>query len=88
MGQMRFFSSGFPSIFSNSPIVRIYKTDNGWETSTSFGRDELPLVAKVADMAHLWIYQNAEQEKATPEPPSEPRSQTSRRSRERAAANS
>ncbi len=69
-------------------IVRIYKTDKGWETSSSFGRDELPLVAKVADMAHTWIYQHGEQEKATPEPPSEPRSQTSRRSRERAVANS
>ena len=36
---------------------RIYKTDSGWESSTSFGRDELPLLAKVADMAHTWIYQ-------------------------------
>ncbi len=36
---------------------RIYKTENGWETSMSFGRDELPLVGKVADMAHTWIYQ-------------------------------
>jgi hypothetical protein len=36
---------------------RIYKTESGWESSTSFGRDELPLVCKVADMAHTWIYQ-------------------------------
>ena len=36
---------------------RIYKTDSGWESSTSFGRDELPLLAKVADIAHTWIYQ-------------------------------
>jgi len=36
---------------------RIYKTESGWESSTSFGRDELPLLAKVADMAHTWIYQ-------------------------------
>jgi hypothetical protein len=38
-------------------LSRIYKTDDGWESSSSFGRDELPLVAKVADMAHTWIYQ-------------------------------
>ncbi len=31
---------------------RIYKTDNGWESSLSFGRDELPLVGKVSDLAH------------------------------------
>lgn len=24
--------------------------------SDSFGRDELPLVAKVADLAHTWIF--------------------------------
>ncbi|XZE42759.1 hypothetical protein SH467x_002291 [Pirellulaceae bacterium SH467] len=36
---------------------RIYKTEEGWESSSSFGRDELPLLGKVADMAHTWIYQ-------------------------------
>ncbi len=45
-------------------ISRIYKTDNGWETSLSFGRDELPLVGKVADMAHTWIYQQNEKGEA------------------------
>lgn len=39
-------------------ITRIYKTDSGWETSSSFSRDELPLVSKVADLAHTWIYQH------------------------------
>ena len=41
-------------------MSRIYKTDSGWETSLSFGRDELPLVCKVADLVHTWIYQQAE----------------------------
>ena len=36
---------------------RIYKTEDGWESSSSFGRDELPLLGKVADLAHTWIYQ-------------------------------
>lgn len=38
-------------------IKRIYKTEKGWESTASFGRDDLPLVAKVADMMHTWIYE-------------------------------
>lgn len=38
-------------------LQRIFRTEKGWESSTSFGRDDLPLVAKVADLAHTWIYQ-------------------------------
>lgn len=38
-------------------ISRLYKTEERWESTTSFGRDDLPLVAKVADLAHTWIYQ-------------------------------
>jgi len=46
-------------VMHNVTFQRIYRTDDGWETTTSFGRDDLPLVAKVADMAHTWIYQEA-----------------------------
>ena len=38
-------------------ITRLYRKDDKWETTTSFSRDDLPLVAKVADLAHTWIYQ-------------------------------
>jgi hypothetical protein len=39
---------------------RLYKADDGaWKTSDSFGRDDLPLVEKVADLAHRWIYTNS-----------------------------
>ena len=31
---------------------RLYKDGEEWKTTDSFGRDDLPLVAKVADMAH------------------------------------
>ncbi len=41
----------------NVNITRLYKDGDEWKTSTSFGREELPLVAKIADMAHTWIYQ-------------------------------
>jgi hypothetical protein len=43
----------------NVTIMRIYKDGNEWKTSESFGRDDLPLVAKVADMAHSWIFEHA-----------------------------
>jgi hypothetical protein len=41
----------------NVTITRLYKDDEGWKDSTSFGRDDLPLVAKVADLVHTWIFQ-------------------------------
>jgi len=37
-------------------ITRLYRTEDSWESSMSFGRDELPLVSRVADLAMLWIY--------------------------------
>lgn len=41
-------------------LQRIYKDDAGnWKSSDSFGRDDLPLVAKVLDLAHTWIYQSS-----------------------------
>ena len=44
----------------NVTLQRIYKDDSGeWQTSDSFGRDDLPLLAKVVDQAHTWIYQQA-----------------------------
>ena len=41
----------------NVTFTRLYKDGDEWKTSDSFGRDELPLLTKVADMAHTWIYQ-------------------------------
>ncbi len=43
----------------NVSLSRIYKDGNQWKDSTCFGRDDLPLVMKVADMAHTWVYENA-----------------------------
>jgi len=45
----------------NVTITRLYKDGDEWKTSTSFGREELPLVAKVADLAHTWIYQQGQE---------------------------
>jgi len=43
----------------NISLTRIYKDENTWKDSTSFGRDDLPLLAKVADLAHTWIFENS-----------------------------
>jgi hypothetical protein len=40
----------------NVTLTRLYKDGDDWKDSTSFGRDDLPLVSKVADMAHSWIF--------------------------------
>lgn len=36
---------------------RIYKEGDSWKRSESFSRDDLPLVAKLADRVHTWIYE-------------------------------
>lgn len=41
----------------NVTLSRLYKDGDQWKDSTSFGRDDLPLVAKVADLCHIWIFQ-------------------------------
>ena len=43
----------------NVTLSRLYRDEQQgqWKDSTSFGRDDLPLVTKVADQAHLWIFQ-------------------------------
>lgn len=46
--------------FHNVTISRLYKNDKGkWNDSGSFGRDDLPLVAKVCDQVHSWIFEQA-----------------------------
>ena len=40
----------------NATFCRLYKDGEGfWRSSDSFGRDDLLLLAKVADLAHTWI---------------------------------
>jgi hypothetical protein len=42
---------------------RLYKEAGAkdWKTSESFGRDDLPLLQKVADMAHTYCYETGAQ---------------------------
>ena len=42
----------------NVTFSRLYRDEQGnWGDSSSFGRDDLPLLCKVADCAHTWIMQ-------------------------------
>lgn len=43
----------------NVTVSRLYKDGEQWKDSSSFGRDDLPLVAKVVDQAHSWIFTEA-----------------------------
>jgi len=40
----------------NVSVQRLYRDGDTWATSDSFARDDLPLLAKVADLAHTWIF--------------------------------
>jgi len=45
----------------NVTIARLYRNGDRWVESQTFGRDDLPLLAKAADLAHTWILeQNGE----------------------------
>lgn len=37
-------------------ISRLYKDNERWKESSSFRRDELPVVAKLMEMAYAWIW--------------------------------
>ncbi len=39
-------------------IVRLYKDEEEWLETNSFDRDDLPLVAKVADQLHTFVFEH------------------------------
>ncbi len=47
----------------NVTVCRVYKDGENWKESSSFGRDELPLLSKVLDQAHSWIFEHAKDNK-------------------------
>jgi hypothetical protein len=49
----------------NVSLSRIYKDGEVWKDSSSFGRDDLPLVMKVSDVAHTWIFEHSQSTEAT-----------------------
>ena len=52
------------STYYNVAITRLYKPDGDegdWARTHSFGRDDLPRVAKVADQAWTWIHERQQE---------------------------
>lgn len=49
-------SDGGRSWFSIS-LSRSYRDGDQWKDTTSFRRDDLPLVSKASEMAYAWIWQ-------------------------------
>ena len=46
----------------STTILRSYKDGDDWKTTSSFGRDDLPLVEKVAAQAHAWIFRQLQKQ--------------------------
>ncbi len=42
-------------VWFNVTVSRLYRDENTWKDSTSFRRDDLPVMAKAVDMAYAWI---------------------------------
>lgn len=60
----------------NVALTRLYKTDEGWRQTQSFGRNDLLVIAKVVDQAHARILAlqpaaDAEQPEPAAAPPAE-----------------
>jgi hypothetical protein len=47
----------------NTTFSRLYRDGDEWNNTDSFGRDDLLVVAKVADEAHSWIHAQGREEK-------------------------
>jgi hypothetical protein len=46
----------------NTTFVRLYRDENEWKNTGSFGRDDLLVLAKVADSVHSWICEQSQDE--------------------------
>ena len=47
----------------NVTFTRIYKDkgEDQWKSTDSFGRDDLLVLGKVADLAHTWVFQQGQE---------------------------
>lgn len=44
-------------VWFSTEITRSYKDGDEWQESANYGCDDLPIVAKAADMAYAWIWE-------------------------------
>lgn len=47
----------------NTTFSRLYRDGDEWKSTDSFGRDDLLVLAKVADQAHSWIHEQGREER-------------------------
>ena len=50
-------------VLYKATFSRIYRDGNEWKTTESFGRDDLLVLAKVADQAHSWIHMQSQEDR-------------------------
>ena len=43
-------------VWFNVTVSRLYKDGDQWKDTSTYRRDDLPIVAKVVDMAYAWIW--------------------------------
>jgi len=43
-------------VWFNVTVSRLYRDNGEWKDTSSFGRDDLPIVTKALDMAYSWIW--------------------------------
>ena len=44
-------------VWFNVTVARLYKDGDRWQQTTSYRRDDLPLVSRVVNVAHIWIWE-------------------------------
>ena len=49
----------------NATFSRLYKAEDQWASTESFGRDDLLVLAKVADETHSWICAQSQEDQGT-----------------------
>jgi hypothetical protein len=50
-------------VLYKATFSRSYRDGNEWKTTESFGRDDLLVLAKVADQAHSWIHMQSQEDR-------------------------
>jgi hypothetical protein len=50
-------SSDRGEVWFNITVSRLYKDGERWQQTTSYRRDDLPLVSRVVNVAYAWIWE-------------------------------
>ena len=53
----------------NATFSRLYKDGDTWNSTESFGRDDLLLLGKVADQTHSWIFAQSQEDQSAAKAP-------------------